>query len=85
MGCWRGRTAFWMTWIRSHLTGRDALHQSLCLWSKTALSGYILTMLGDRMEMAHSIEGRVPFLDHNLVELVVSQPTNQKIRGMTEK
>jgi asparagine synthase (glutamine-hydrolysing) len=53
--------------------------------SKTALSGYILTMLGDRMEMAHSIEGRVPFLDHHLVELIRSQPVNQKIRGMTEK
>jgi asparagine synthase (glutamine-hydrolysing) len=37
------------------------------------------------MEMAHSIEGRVPFLDHCLVELVRSQPVRQKIRGMTEK
>jgi asparagine synthase (glutamine-hydrolysing) len=71
--------------IQGQLTGRDALHQSLYLWSKTALCGYILTMLGDRMEMAHSIEGRVPFLDHKLVELIVRQPVNQKIRGMTEK
>jgi asparagine synthase (glutamine-hydrolysing) len=37
------------------------------------------------MEMAHSIEGRVPFLDHKLVELIVRRPVNQKIRGMTEK
>ena len=42
-------------------------------------------MLGDRMEMAHSVEGRVPFLDHHVVEVVRSQPVNQKIRGMTEK
>jgi asparagine synthetase B (glutamine-hydrolysing) len=42
-------------------------------------------MLGDRMEMAHSIEGRVPFLDHKLVEVIRSQPVNQKIRGMTKK
>ena len=42
-------------------------------------------MLGDRMEMAHSIEGRVPFLDHHVVEVIRSQPVNQKIRGMTEK
>jgi asparagine synthase (glutamine-hydrolysing) len=42
-------------------------------------------MLGDRMEMAHSVEGRVPFLDHHLVEVIRSQPVNQKIRGMTEK
>ena len=46
---------------------------------------YILTMLGDRMEMAHSIEGRVPFLDHHVVEVIRSQPVSQKIRGMTEK
>src|SRR6201988_163434 len=42
-------------------------------------------MLGDRMEMAHSIEGRVPFLDHHVVEVIRSQPVAQKIRGMTEK
>ena len=37
------------------------------------------------MEMAHSVEGRVPFLDHHLVELVRSQPVTQKIHGVTEK
>jgi asparagine synthase (glutamine-hydrolysing) len=42
-------------------------------------------MLGDRMEMGHSIEGRVPFLDHKVVETLVSQPVHMKVRGMTEK
>jgi asparagine synthase (glutamine-hydrolysing) len=71
--------------IPGQLSGRDPLHQSLYLWAKTGLPAYILTMLGDRMEMAHSIEGRVPFLDHQLVEVIRTQPVNQKIRGMTEK
>jgi asparagine synthase (glutamine-hydrolysing) len=71
--------------VRSQLTGRDPVHQSLYLWSKTLLPCYILTVLGDRMEMAHSIEGRVPFLDHHVVEVIRSQPVTQKIRGMTEK
>ena len=71
--------------VRRQLSGRDPLHQSLYLWAKTGLPSYILTMLGDRMEMAHSVEGRVPFLDHHLVEVICSQPVNQKIRGMTEK
>jgi len=71
--------------VLRQLKGRDPLHQSLYLWSKTVMAGYILTMLGDRMEMGHSIEGRVPFLDHKLVELIASQPVNQKVRGMTEK
>jgi len=71
--------------IRGQLTGRDPVHQSLYLWSKTMLPNYILTMLGDRMEMAHSVEGRVPFLDHHVVEVVRSLPVSQKIHGMTEK
>ena len=71
--------------VRGQLAGRDPVNQSLYLWSKTLLPNYILAMLGDRMEMAHSIEGRVPFLDHHLVEVIRSQPVTQKIRGMTEK
>jgi asparagine synthase (glutamine-hydrolysing) len=71
--------------VRGQLTGREPLNQSLYLWAKTGLPSYILTMLGDRMEMAHSVEGRVPFLDHQVVEVIRSQPVSQKIRGMTEK
>ena len=71
--------------VRNQLNGRDAVNQSLYLWSKSALPNYILCMLGDRMEMAHSIEGRVPFLDHRVVETVCSLPISQKIHGMTEK
>jgi asparagine synthase (glutamine-hydrolysing) len=71
--------------VAGQLTGREPLNQSLYLWSKAALPNYILTVLGDRMEMAHSVEGRVPFLDHHVVELVRDLPITQKIRGMTEK
>jgi asparagine synthase (glutamine-hydrolysing) len=39
----------------------------------------------DRATMAVSLEGRVPFLDHHVVEVVRSQPVTQKINGMTEK
>jgi asparagine synthase (glutamine-hydrolysing) len=71
--------------VHGQLAGRDPVNQSLYIWSKSNLPNYILNVLGDRMEMAHSIEGRVPFLDHHLVEVICSQPVNQKIRGMTEK
>jgi len=71
--------------VRGQLAGRDAVNQALYLWSKTVLPGYILCVLGDRMEMAHSIEGRVPFLDHHLVEVLTRLPVSLKIRGMTEK
>ena len=49
------------------------------------LPNYILSNLGDRMEMAHSVEGRLPFLDHHLVEEAARMPVSMKIRGMTEK
>jgi len=71
--------------VRRRLTGRAPVHQSLYLWSKTALPSYILVLLGDRMEMAHSIEGRVPFLDHEVGEFLFKTPVNMKIRGLTEK
>jgi asparagine synthase (glutamine-hydrolysing) len=49
------------------------------------LPNYLLSNLGDRMEMAHSVEGRVPFLDHKLVEFVTTLPLSFKIRNMNEK
>jgi asparagine synthase (glutamine-hydrolysing) len=71
--------------VAGQLAGREPVNQSLYLWSKAALPSYILAVLGDRMEMAHSVEGRVPFLDHHVVELVRDLPVAQKVRGMTEK
>jgi asparagine synthase (glutamine-hydrolysing) len=49
------------------------------------LPNFLLTALGDRTEMAHSVEGRVPFLDHLLVGVVRALPGSLKIRGRTEK
>ena len=71
--------------VPGQLAGRDPVNQSLYLWSKAHLPSYVLTVLGDRMEMAHSVEGRLPFLDHHVVELARELPISQKIRGMTEK
>jgi asparagine synthase (glutamine-hydrolysing) len=71
--------------VPGQLAGREPVNQSLYLWSKAVLPSYVLAVLGDRMEMAHSIEGRLPFLDHHLVELVRDFPIAQKIHGMTEK
>ena len=62
--------------VRGQLAGRAPVHQSLYLWSKTMLANYILCVLGDRMEMAHSVEGRVPFLDHHVVELARDLPVS---------
>ena len=71
--------------VRSQLSDREPVNQSSYLWAKTHLTNYILSILGDRMEMAHSIEGRVPFLDHHLVEFARQLPVSDKIRFMKEK
>lgn len=71
--------------IQGKLANREPLHQSLYLWSKTVLPNYLLRMLGDGVEMANSIEGRLPFLDHKVVELVMNMPASLKIRGLREK
>jgi len=39
----------------------------------------------DRTSMAYSLEVRVPFLDHRLVELCASMPASLKLRGSTTK
>jgi asparagine synthase (glutamine-hydrolysing) len=44
-----------------------------------------LLMKQDQMSMAASVESRVPFLDHLLVEHVVRTPSRFKIRGVTTK
>ena len=56
------------------------LHTSQYIWVKSILPNLILTCMGDRMEMGHSIEGRPPFLDHHLTEFVNGLPPNVKIK-----
>lgn len=71
--------------VERQLAGRDAVNQALYIWAKTMLPNYILSNLGDRMEMAHSVEGRLPFLDHHVVAEAARMPVSMKINGMTEK
>ena len=49
------------------------------------LPGYILSSQGDRVSMAHAVEGRFPFLDHRVVELGARLPPAMKLKGLREK
>ena len=53
----------------------------------TDLKTYLVELLmkQDQMSMAASIESRVPFLDHRLVEFVATLPPRLKLRGFTTK
>lgn len=49
------------------------------------MSGYLLSSQGDRMMMGHSIEGRFPFLDHNVIEFANTIPPKYKLKILNEK
>jgi asparagine synthase (glutamine-hydrolysing) len=49
------------------------------------LPGYILSSQGDRMAMAHAVEGRYPFLDHRVVEFAAKLPINLKMKVLDQK
>jgi asparagine synthase (glutamine-hydrolysing) len=52
---------------------------------RTLLSGYLLSSQGDRMLMAHSVEGRFPFLDRHVMDFANRLPASYKLRGLDEK
>jgi len=63
----------------------SALNRAAYLELVTLLSPYLLSSQGDRMGLAHSVEGRFPYLDHRLFEFTAALPTRSKLRGLREK
>lgn len=61
------------------------LQQNHFLEMKSLLSGYLLSSQGDRMSMAHSVEGRYPFLDHRVVEQMFHLPDSYKLKVFSQK
>ncbi len=65
-----------------HSSG-DLLHRLLY----TDINSYLIELLmkQDQMSMAASLESRVPFLDHELVEFTAQIPAKHQIKGMAGK
>jgi asparagine synthase (glutamine-hydrolysing) len=61
------------------------LSQAQYLETAYLLPGYILSSQGDRVAMAHAVEGRFAFLDHRVVEFAATIPPKLKIRSLREK
>jgi asparagine synthase (glutamine-hydrolysing) len=59
--------------------------QAQYLEAEWLLPGYILSSQGDRMAMAHSVEGRFPFLDYRVVEFASHLPPRMKMKALNEK
>ena len=59
--------------------------QAQYLETVTLMPGYILSSQGDRAAMAHSVEGRFPFLDHRVAEFAARIPLRLKMNALQEK
>lgn len=62
----------------------DVLNRALYTDIMMYLPGDLLP-LTDRMSMAHSIEARAPFVDHELMEFMATVPPELKIKGSDKK
>lgn len=65
--------------------GWDPFTRAQYLETRHLLPGYILSSQGDRMAMAHSVEGRFPFLDPRLAEFASRLPPRLKMNALKEK
>jgi asparagine synthase (glutamine-hydrolysing) len=71
--------------LRPDLSSYDTLSKAQYLEVKTFLTPYLLSSQGDRMAMAHGVEGRFPFLDHRVVAFASSIPSRLRMSGLNEK
>lgn len=53
--------------------------------ARSLMSNYLLCSQGDRMLMSNSVEGRFPFLDHNVIEFANSLDPKLKMKVLNEK
>jgi asparagine synthase (glutamine-hydrolysing) len=63
----------------------SALSRDQYIEVKTLLEGYLLSSQGDRPAMAYSVEGRVPYLDHRVIEFLNALSPRYKLRALQEK
>jgi asparagine synthase (glutamine-hydrolysing) len=65
--------------------GWGSLERAGWLELRTLLEPYLLSSQGDRVSMAHGVEGRYPFLDHRVFALSAALPANRKLDGLHDK
>jgi len=70
---------------KQRLKDRHFVHQRSYLDFKLRLADHLISDHGDRMALAHSVEGRYPFLDLDLVEFSKCIPPELKLNQFTEK
>lgn len=82
----RGRSdAEFVELPRQEMLRWDRINRSLYVDSRLCMTSHLLAAHGDRALMTHSIEGRYPFLDREVQELLASAPPFVKLRWHTGK
>lgn len=71
--------------IPDDFSNRDTLSKAQYWEISLFLSNYLLSSQGDRMAMANSLEIRLPYLDHRVIELAAHFPARWKVSGLKEK
>jgi asparagine synthase (glutamine-hydrolysing) len=70
--------------FKEYFTDRKNLLNDMLMADLKTFLLHLLTK-ADKMAMAHGVEGRVPYLDHRIVEFSSSIPENMKLRGKNDK
>ena len=63
----------------------DHLEQAQYIEATTFLPNYLLSSQGDRVAMAHAVEGRYPFLDTRVVAFCNALPVDAKMPALRDK
>lgn len=71
--------------LASDYAERSPLEKCQYLEMKTLLAGYLLSSQGDRMQNAHSVEGRCPYLDHHVIEYLATIPEHYRLKVLKDK
>jgi asparagine synthase (glutamine-hydrolysing) len=69
--------------VMNSCTSQDPVNRALYYDLKTFLNGILI--VDDKLNMAHSVEARVPLLDQEMVHLALSLPSSVKLQGSVGK
>ena len=79
----------WLEERRESLAGSGEGESALLQWQnyflRTHFPTHVLNWVGDRMEMANTLEGRPPFLARAILEFMRGLPDQALVRGMRDK
>jgi asparagine synthase (glutamine-hydrolysing) len=84
IGAYDGRTEA-VSRLPQDFDAWDSFSQGQYLEMTQLLPGFILSSQGDRVMMAHGVEGRYPFLDPDVVDFASALPARLKMKALVEK